>query len=59
MGLYIKEELGDIPEDPNNPWVWLTSFSRIPVHNSVKVNKPIYLNIILYFKVFLLLTICK
>ena len=27
----LKDELSKQDEDPNNPWVWLTSYSRIPV----------------------------
>jgi hypothetical protein len=27
----LKNELKKQGEDPNNPWVWLTSYSRIPV----------------------------
>ena len=27
----LKAELSSQDEDPNNPWVWLTSYSRIPV----------------------------
>jgi len=27
----LKGDVGNRPEDPNNPWVWLTSFSRIPI----------------------------
>ena len=27
----LKQELGKQGEDPSNPWVWLTSYSRIPV----------------------------
>ena len=27
----LKDELKKQGEDPNNPWVWLTSYSRIPV----------------------------
>ena len=27
----LKAELNSQDEDPNNPWVWLTSYSRIPV----------------------------
>ena len=26
----LKDEMSD-EEDPENPWVWLTSFSRVPV----------------------------
>ena len=28
----LKDEMSD-EEDPENPWVWLTSFSRVPVSN--------------------------
>ena len=28
----LKDELKKQGEDPNNPWVWLTSYSRIPVN---------------------------
>ena len=27
----LKQELNKQGEDPNNPWVWLTSYSRIPL----------------------------
>merc|ERR1711892_316778 len=27
----LKNELKKQGEDPNNPWVWLTSYSRIPL----------------------------
>ena len=27
----LKDELSKQDEDPGNPWVWLTSYSRIPV----------------------------
>ena len=27
----LREEMDGQPEDPDNPWVWLTSYSRIPV----------------------------
>ena len=27
----LKQELKKQGEDPSNPWVWLTSYSRIPV----------------------------
>ena len=28
----LRDEMEEIEkEDPNNPWVWLTSYSRIPV----------------------------
>ena len=27
----LKEDMNQQPEDPDNPWVWLTSYSRIPV----------------------------
>ena len=27
----LREEMDLEDEDPNNPWVWLTSYSRIPV----------------------------
>ena len=27
----LREEMDNEPEDPENPWVWLTSYSRIPV----------------------------
>ena len=29
--LTLIQELNKQGEDPNNPWVWLTSYSRIPV----------------------------
>ena len=32
----LKQELSKQGEDPNNPWVWLTSYSRIPVSYSKK-----------------------
>ena len=31
----LREEMGSQEEDPANPWVWLTSYSRIPVNHSV------------------------
>ena len=31
----LREEMGSQEEDPANPWVWLTSYSRIPVNNFV------------------------
>ncbi len=27
----LRKEMDTTAEDPNNPWVWLTSYSRIPV----------------------------
>ena len=27
----LREEMGPEEQDPANPWVWLTSYSRIPV----------------------------
>jgi hypothetical protein len=27
----VQDEIKKQKEDPSNPWVWLTSYSRIPV----------------------------
>ena len=34
----LKDEMSD-EEDPENPWVWLTSFSRVPVSISKEYAK--------------------
>ena len=40
----LKQELGKQGEDPSNPWVWLTSYSRIPVSVSryCRYSSPAY-----------------
>ena len=35
----LKDELKKQGEDPNNPWVWLTSYSRIPVTLSITLSR--------------------
>lgn len=37
-----KESTGTPSEDSNNPWVWLTSYSRIPVSNIHEQSKFIF-----------------
>jgi hypothetical protein len=34
----LREEMDMQEEDPTNPWVWLTSYSRIPVEEEQKKN---------------------
>ena len=36
----LKDELSKQDEDPNNPWVWLTSYSRIPVGGKISDAAP-------------------
>ena len=43
----LREEMPDNGEggDPDNPWVWLTSYSRIPVfHTFIWSNMQLYDN---------------
>ena len=35
----LREEMGPQEQDPANPWVWLTSYSRIPVTRSLLFSK--------------------
>ena len=41
----LREEMPDNGEggDPENPWVWLTSYSRIPVIVNSNINTIIFL----------------
>ena len=39
----LREDMKDEDEDPQNPWVWLTSYSRVPVMYSNMQTGYIYL----------------
>ena len=48
----VLQELNKQGEDPNNPWVWLTSYSRIPASDNYCVFRRTCLFLLFSWKLF-------